>query len=700
MRLSDLFKGKKPKGYNDLGAQLQRDGCQFRVVSTSADQVMLCLFDAAGTEKQIPMEKESKAVWSAFVPGVKAGQQYGYRAHGPYDPSKGLFHSPSKLLLDPYAKEISADFSWKGKHFTYQEGTELLDGIPCMEDNAATMTKGIVIDPKQDTPCGRHPNIPWDQTVFYETHVKGFTRERLDLSEKERGTFDGLKAPQMLDYLKALGITAIELLPIHAFIHDHFLHKMGLTNYWGYNTLNYFAPHLAYLGQAGSNSIRDFVRAAHDKGLEVIIDVVYNHTAESSALGPTLSFRGLDNHLYYRVNKDAPHTYNDITGCGNTLNTGHPVVRQMILDSLTYYTESYGIDGFRFDLAPVLGNGKGPFNKKDPFFKAVTNSKALKNSKLIAEPWCAAPVDYSLGHFPKNWMEWNDQARIAYRCFWKNSGTTIGELAHRLSGSSDLYEHKARPPQASVNLVACHDGFTLADLTQYNNKYNFQNGEHNRDGDNHNLTDNFGVEGPSQDATIQKLRQRRRKSLIATALLSVGTPLILGGDEFGRTQMGSNNAYCQDNSINWLNWGLLDTPYGAGLHDFVAKALQLRQKLKMYAYTDHFAEPHEGVKHWIEWLNHDAKAIRDDQWQFVAHRHLVMLFKDEQQKEKGAVMIAINAGALDQDFILPPLPPHQHWSIQLDSGTSRLDSVDLSNSRKVHVKTGAMMVLTSGNCWR
>src|SRR5438552_12158885 len=543
-----------------LGATWLGNGVNFALFSEAGTSVDLCLFDNidAGQENiRIPMTEYTDQVRHVFLPDVRPGQLYGFRVSGPYDPERGLRFNRAKLVLDPYAKAIAGEVNWADEMFGYVVGDKLEDLARDFRDDAWGMPKSVVIDNAFDWHDDRKLGIPLHSSVIYEMHVKGFTKLCQKVPEELRGTYAGLGSAAAIDYLKNLGVTAVELLPVHAHIDDKVLIDRGLTNYWGYNTIGFFAPHAEYSssGDLGGQvmEFKAMVRNLHAAGIEVILDVVYNHTAEGNHLGPTLSFRGIDNQAYYWLQPDNPRFYMDFTGTGNTFNLLHPRTLQLVMDSLRYWVLEMHVDGFRFDLASTLARDASGVNKLHAFFEIIHQEPVLSQVKLIAEPWDVGEGGYQVGNFPVLWAEWNGKYRDTVRSFWKGDEGRIGELAYRLTGSPDLYQHDGRRPYASINFVTAHDGFTLNDLVSYNDKHNEANGEENRDGDNNNHSWNHGVEGPSDDPEIRQLRLQQRRNFLATLLLSQGVPMITAGDEWGRTQKGNNNAYCQDNEISWLN---------------------------------------------------------------------------------------------------------------------------------------------------
>ncbi|MGB5257198.1 MAG: glycogen debranching protein GlgX, partial [Woeseiaceae bacterium] len=516
-----------------LGATPDESGTNFAIYSAVADGVELCLFDSNGQQVQIHhMPDCQDGVWNGYLPGCGAGQHYGYRIHGPYDPAKGLRCNAAKLLLDPYAREIAGELNWHPAIFDYVGGGDEM--LINSRDSAPYVPKSVVRATIEDT-ITPAPRIPWADTVFYECNVRGYTMLHPAIEEASRGTFDGLRQKDVLQYLKALGVTSVELMPVHTFVDEHHLVELGLRNFWGYNTVGFFAPMQRYARGDSVSEFRDMVRALHEAGLEVILDVAYNHTGEGNHLGPSLSFRGIDNLAYYRTQPGDQGVYINDTGCGNTVDFDHIRVRQMMLDSLEYWTSTMGVDGFRFDLATVLGRRRDGFSPTHPVLSDISNHPALRNAKLIAEPWDPGPGGYQLGHFPPRWAEWNDRFRDDVRQFWRGDDGKSGDLAMRLRGSADLFEASLRRPLASVNLITAHDGFTLRDTVSYEHRHNEANGEDNRDGHAHNYSSNYGAEGETSDDGINAIRRRQRLNLLATLLLSQGTPLLLAGDEFGNT---------------------------------------------------------------------------------------------------------------------------------------------------------------------
>ncbi|WP_275786352.1 glycogen debranching protein GlgX [Pararhizobium gei] len=596
--------------WHKLGAVPDKDGVNFALFSAHAERVELCLFDETGSIEtaRIEMPEYTNEVWHCYVPDLKPGALYGYRVHGPFDPASGHRFNANKLLIDPYARELAGDVSWSQANFGYVLDSAEKDLSFDTTDSAPGMPKCRVVDSTSyDWQGDRPPSIPWSRTIFYETHVKGFTQLHPAVPENLRGTFEGLGDKAIVDYLKSLGITSVELLPMHYFPDDSHLLDRGLKNYWGYNSLGFFAPASRYYGPRKMDGFRDMVRALHDGGIEVILDVVYNHTAEGNELGPTLSFKGIDNFSYYRTLPTDHRYYINDTGTGNTVNTSHPRVLQMVTDSLRYWVEDMHIDGFRFDLGTILGREPEGFDERGGFFDAVTQDPVLAKVKLVGEPWDIGPGGYQVGGFPPGWAEWNDKYRDTVRDYWKDTDGTAPDFAARLLGSGDLYDQRGRRPWASVNFVTAHDGFTLNDLVSYNDKHNEANGEDNKDGHNDNRSFNYGAEGPTDDEGINAVRDRQKRNLLATLLLSHGTPLILAGDEFGRSQLGNNNGYCQDSEISWVHWENLP-PSADALREFVRTLIHLRAE-----------QPLLRRENWrdgmiVTWLNPGGGEQTPEQW--------------------------------------------------------------------------------------
>jgi isoamylase len=601
-----------------LGATWDGEGTNFALYSENAEGVTLCLFDDDGTERQYPLREVTAFVWHGCLPGVGPGQRYGYRVSGPYDPENGLRFNEHKLLIDPYAKAVAGAVDWEAPVFGYTLGDEDEDRSFDDADDAAAVPKGVVIDPAFDWGDDERPRTPLNRSVIYEVHVKGFTARHPDVPEHLRGTYAGLVTPPALKHLTDLGVTAVELLPVHAFPDDSHLLEKGLSNYWGYNTLNFFAPTTRYSssgdGDAQVREFKEMVKALHAAGIEVILDVVYNHTAEGNHLGPTLSFRGIDNPTYYRLVEDDPRYYMDFTGTGNTLNARHPQVLQLIMDSLRYWVLEMHVDGFRFDLASALARELHEVDKLSSFFDVIHQDPVLSQVKLIAEPWDVGEGGYQVGNFPVLWAEWNGIYRDTVRTYWIGGDETVSELAYRLTGSSDLYQTDGRRPFASINFVVAHDGFTLHDLVSYNEKHNEANGEDNRDGHDDNRSWNHGVEGPTDDAGILRAREQTKRNLLATLLLSQGAPMLAHGDELGRTQQGNNNAYCQDNELTWIDWDLDERR--SDLLDFTRRVIALRRDHPNFRRPKFFQDrPIRGAPEAdITWHRPDGEEMGDAEW--------------------------------------------------------------------------------------
>ena len=596
-----------------LGATWDGLGTNFAVFSAHAERIDLCLFDPSGKRQiaQFTLPEFTDEVWHGYLPNAQIGSLYGYRAYGPYEPQKGFRFNPHKLLLDPYARRIAGELKWSDALFGHRVNSPRADLSFDRRDSAPGMVKAVVTDESFNWADDRPPNIPWSDTVIYEAHLRGLSMLCDDIRPNERGTFAALAEPKIIDHLRRLGITAVELLPIHAFVQDRNLLEKGLRNYWGYNTLGFFAVEPSYLSENSAHEMRVAVRRLHAAGIEVILDVVYNHTAEGSEMGPTLSFRGLDNSSYYRLVPDNPrHCIND-TGTGNTLNLSNARVLQMVMDSLRHWVTQFHVDGFRFDLGVTLGREPHGFDPGAGFFDALRQDPILARTKLISEPWDIGPGGYQLGHHPPGFAEWNDRYRDGIRRYWRGDAGQRGETAARIAGSSDLFDRRARRPWASVNYAASHDGYTLADVVSYIEKHNQANGEDNRDGHSENFSANWGVEGPTDDPQINETRARVQRALLATVMFSHGTPMLLSGDEFGRTQQGNNNAYCQDNEISWLDWKKAETPEAQGLAAYVARLAQLRHE-----------NPVLRCRHFLHGKDEPAPGILDIAW-FDTHGEII-----------------------------------------------------------------------------
>ena len=654
-----------------LGARFDGVGTNFAVFSAHAERIELCLFDPSGRREigRYTLPECTDEIWHGYLPRVLPGQLYGYRAHGPYAPEQGHRFNAHKLLLDPYARRIAGHLHWSDVLHGYRVASPRADLSFDRRDSAMAMPKAVVVDelPWNEDRLQR-PRTPWGRTVIYEAHVKGLTRNMEHVRPNERGTFLALSDPHLIDHLLRLGITAVELLPIHAFVQDRRLVELKLRNYWGYNTLAFFAPEPGYLAEGELGEIRTAVQALHAAGIEVILDVVYNHTAEGSELGTTLCFRGLDNASYYRLLPDNPrHCIND-TGTGNTLNTAHPRVLQMVMDSLRYWASTFGIDGFRFDLGVSLGREAHGFDPCSGLFDAIRQDPVLNRVKLISEPWDVGPGGYQLGNHPPGFAEWNGRFRDDVRRFWRGDPGLRGALAGRLQASAELFNHQHRRPWASVNYVTAHDGFTLEDLVSYNHKHNEANGEDNRDGADDNYSYNHGVEGPSDDPVIRAARDRTKQALLATLLCAHGTPMLLGGDEFGRSQRGNNNAYCQDNEISWFDWDLARSPAGEALTAYVARLVRLRHEHPSLR-AEHFM--HDGADLLpglppISWMDERGLVMQQSDWDYAEGRRLVLRRAVPVTAERlDVTMLLINGTGEPHTFVLPA--PRLDWQLCVDS---------------------------------
>ena len=649
------------------GATWDGEGVNFAVFSEHADKVELCLFDARGRHEtqRIPMRERTDHVWHCYLPQARPGQAYGYRMHGPYAPDKGHRFNPHKLLIDPCARDFIGTLRWHDALYGYTVGHAKGDLSFDRRDSAAYLPKCRVLEPAFTWGDDRRPQVPWHEMVIYELHVRGFTMRHPDVPPQFRGTYEGLASGPVIQHLRRLGVTTIELMPIHAFIDDRQLVERGLRNYWGYNTLGFFAPEARYSASGKVKEFKTMVKTLHSAGIEVILDVVYNHSCEGNQLGPTLSLRGLDNAAYYILDPENPRHYADFTGCGNTVNLEHPRALQLVMDSLRFWVEQMHVDGFRFDLASALARESGRVEHLGGFFDAIRQDPTLNQVKLIAEPWDLGHGGYQVGNFPLGWAEWNDRYRDAMRAYWKGDGGVIGEFASRLTGSSDLYGRSGKRPHASINFVTAHDGFTLHDLVSYNEKHNQANGEDNRDGNDHNLSWNCGVEGPTADPAIVALRERQKRNFLATLLLSQGAPMLLAGDEMGRTQGGNNNAYCQDNETSWVDW----TPSAErdALRAFVRRLIALRRAHPSFRRRDFFeGRPLRGagVKD-LQWIKPDGTEMTDEEWGQEHARSLGTYLAGAGLEEVGRrgrpisdddFLILFNAHHEDIEFVIPSIP--------------------------------------------
>ena len=661
-----------------LGATWDGEGVNFALFSEHAERVELCLFDPTGQNEvqRINLREQTDLIWHCYLPEARPGLLYGYRVHGPYAPEQGHRFNPNKLLIDPYARDIVGPLDWSDAHFGYPVADANADLAIDSRDNAPNMPKCRVTDPAFSWGNDRPPLVPWHEMVIYELHVRGFTIEHPDVPPALRGTYAGLATAPVIEHLKRLGVTSIELMPTHTFVDDRHLVDQGKRNYWGYNSIGYFAPEQRFSASGSAKEFKTMVKTLHSAGIEVILDVVYNHTAEGNHLGPTLSFKGIDNAIYYRLVGDDPRYYMDYTGCGNTLNLQHPRVLQLVMDSLRYWVQEMHVDGFRFDLAASLGREQHAVDHLGAFFDILHQDPILSRVKLIAEPWDLGEGGYQVGNFPVGWAEWNDRYRDCMRAYWKGDGGLIGEFATRITGSSDLYAHNGRRPYASVNYITAHDGFTLHDLVSYNEKHNEANGEDNRDGTDNNLAWNCGAEGKTRDAKINALRARQKRNLLATLLFSQGVPMLLAGDEMGRTQRGNNNAYCQDNTISWVNWNLTDADHA--LFDFVARLIRLRRAHPVFRRRNFFqGRPirGSGIKD-IHWFKPDGSEMSDEEWAHDFARSLGVYLSGEalgEVDQRGRpihddnFILLFNAHHERIDFHLPILCEGCVWQAELDT---------------------------------
>src|SRR5688572_8432350 len=665
-----------------LGATWDGSGVNFALFSENATRVELCLFgpDGSAETARIVMPEATDQVWHVYLPDARPGQRYGYRVHGPWEPAQGHRFNPSKLLLDPYARAIDGTITWDDALFSYELGHPEADLKADERDSAENMPKAFVVDTSftwgNDQPSRR----PWNETIIYEVHVKGFTQRHPEVPEELRGTYAGLTSPAAVEHLKKLGVTAVELMPVHQFVSDRYLKEKGLSNYWGYNSIGFFAPDFRYARNTHSggqvNEFKTMVKTLHEAGIEVILDVVYNHTAEGNHLGPTFCFRGIDNAAYYRLNPEDRRYYMDYTGCGNTLNMTHPRTLQLIMDSLRYWIQEMHVDGFRFDLASALARELNDVDRLGAFFDIIHQDPVISRVKLIAEPWDLGEGGYQVGNFPVLWAEWNGMYRDTVRAYWKGDESQAGPMGHRLTGSSDLYGHGGRRPYASINFVTAHDGFTLHDLVSYNDKHNEANGEDNRDGHDHNLSWNHGVEGPTDDPAIVALRERQKRNFLATLMIAQGVPMITAGDEVSRTQRGNNNAYCQDNEINWHDWYWDDPKWK--LLNFTKKLIRLRRSHPIFGRRDFFhgVAVGDGGRKDVAWLKPDGNEMGPDDWNDESRRCLGMWLHGEQIPEtdergqalRDASFLGLfNAGVEAVDFELPHPTEGVTWIVEIDT---------------------------------
>ena len=684
-----------------MGARWDGAGTNFSIFSEVAERVELCLFDHLGSERRIDLPERYALCWHGYVPGIGPGQRYGFRVHGPWDPDRGDRCDPSKLLLDPYAMCVVGNVQWNEAIFAQPLDTS--HGHAHNRDSAAYVPRGVVIDPHFDWEGDRPPATPLHETMIYEVHVKGFTARHPDIPPRLRGTYAGLAHPAAVDYLRRLGVTAVELMPVHQFVHAQHLVDRGLRNYWGYDSIGFFAPHHEY-SSVPEEQVREFkvlVKSLHAAGLEVILDVVYNHTVEGNHLGPVLSFKGIDNAAYYRLVPVQPRYYMDFTGTGNSLNLRHPHVLQMVTDSLRYWVQEMHIDGFRFDLASVLARDLHDVNLLGTFFQVIQQDPVISQVKLIAEPWDVGEGGYQVGNFPPLWLEWNGRYRDTMRAYWRGEDGVLGRFASRLVGSADLYADSGRRPFASVNFITAHDGFTLRDLVSYNEKHNDANGEANRDGECHNLSSNCGAEGPTDDPGVNAQRARQQRNFLATLFLSQGIPMLLAGDEIGRTQNGNNNGYCQDNELSWMDWQGADQELLA----FVQRLIALRRAHPVLRRRRWLMGVTAGDVHDVDWFRPDGEPMNEEDWNAGFAKAIGVFFNGEAIPSRNvrgeritddSFLLLSSAHHEPVDFRLPAAQWGKRWEMLLDSA---VDSgvthrrLTLGTSERIHLSGHSLMLL-------
>jgi glycogen operon protein len=658
--------------------------------SANATKVELCLFDREGRREieRITLPERTDDVWHVYLSHVSPGQLYGYRVHGPYAPESGHRFNPNKLLIDPYSKRLGGTFAWSDAHFGYRTGGKQADLSIDKRDNARGMLKSVVVDTAHSWTHQRRPAIAWEDTVIYEAHVKGLTQQRDDIPESARGKFRALSEPGMIAHLRKLGVTAIELLPIHAFLDDRHLLDRNLRNYWGYNTLSFFAPEARYAVANPLNEFRSTVAALHDAGIEVILDVVYNHTCEGNQMGPTLCYRGIDNASYYWLLPDQPRYYDDFTGTGNSLKLAHPRVLQMVMDSLRYWVETFHVDGFRFDLASTLGR-EPTFNRNAPFFAAVQQDPVLQRVKMIAEPWDIGLGGYQVGGFPTGWSEWNDIYRRTARRYWRGEGNLIGDMAHAMTGSAAQFQHDGRGPRSSINHVTVHDGFTLADLVSYEGKHNEANGENNRDGSDDNVSANCGVEGPTEDEKILALRRQLRRNQLVSLLLAQGVPLILAGDEIANSQSGNNNAYCQDNPTGWIDWSKAGSD--DDLTELVGTLTEIRRRFPQLQPHRWLEGKKEDGSYDVKWLTPAGAEMSEQDWNFPDGRFLCYVLSGDGEGA-APLYIVLNGADEEMEITLPEWPETGHWVMFIDTANGEGDGKPQSVGIKWKTRPRSVLV--------
>ncbi|MFD0764373.1 glycogen debranching protein GlgX [Mucilaginibacter lutimaris] len=691
-----------------LGATYDGQGVNFALFSDNATNVELCLFDSSAEQKQpeerIKLTERTHQIWHCYIPGIKPGQLYGYRVHGPYEPEQGHRFNANKVLIDPYAKAISGTIDWHDSLFGYELGHHAEDLSFSATDSSPYIPKAVVVDPTFDWEDDQPPRTPYHQSVIYETHVKGFTQLHPDIPEEIRGTYEAIGHPASIKYLTELGVTAIELMPVHHFVNDRHLAEKGLSNYWGYNTIGFFAPDVRYAGNIDNGQqvqeFKQMVKALHKAGIEVILDVVYNHTGEGNHMGPTLSLKGIDNSSYYRLVDDNKRYYNDYTGTGNTLNAMLPNVLRYIMDSLRYWITEMHVDGFRFDLAATLARELHEVNRLSGFFDIIYQDPTISQVKLISEPWDIGEDGYQVGNFPPGWGEWNGKFRDCIRDYWIGADSMLGEFGQRFTGSPDLYQEDYRKPTASINFITAHDGFTLNDLVSYNEKHNEANGEDNNDGESHNRSWNCGAEGPTDDPEVIKLRDRQKRNLLTTLFLSQGVPMLVAGDEFGRTQQGNNNAYCQDNEISWLNWGEADRDLLA----FTRRLIALRKDHPIFRRRKWFrGKPVKGKgPEDIAWFLPEGGPMEDHNWDHDFARSLGIYLNGlglHSVDPKGVPIkddnfyLMFNAHHEPLEYRLPEVLNNKSWEIVLDTANDDVFEQTINNRESIRVEGRAVVVL-------
>ncbi len=684
-----------------LGATTDGEGVNFSVYSEVAERIDVCLIDDDGGETAYELLEVTSFVHHGYLPGIAPGQRYGYRVHGPWAPAEGLLCNPSKLLMDPYAKAVTGSLEWGPEVYAHVPGDPDARDVV---DSAPFMPKSVVIDPTFDWGDDRRLDIPLHETIVYETHVRGMSMRHPDVPEALRGTYAGMASPPILEHLVRLGITAVELMPVHHFVSEHTLAAQGLTNYWGYNSLAYLAPHGPYssAGDTGGQvtEFKAMVKAFHEAGIEVILDVVYNHTAEGNELGPLLSLKGFDNRAYYRLDPTNPRHYVDFTGTGNSLNMRHSQSLQLVMDSLRYWILDMHVDGFRFDLAAALARGLHEVDRLSSFFDLIHQDPVINQVKLIAEPWDVGAGGYQVGNFPPLWSEWNDKDRDEVRDYWRSADQTLAEFASRLTGSSDLYAWSGRRPSASINFITAHDGFTLADLVSYDHKHNEANGEDNRDGESHNRSWNSGVEGPTDEPAIIDVRATRRRSMLTTLFLSQGVPMLLGGDELGRTQGGNNNAYAQDNEVSWFDWDRVDHELLA----FVQRLIRFRSNHPIFRRRRWFeGRPIHGADvHDMQWYRPDGTPMVDDDWAVGYARSLAVFLNGDaltstgprgERLEDDSFLMLCNAHADPITFVVPEGLGGSDWTVEIDTSSESDRGAEVSSNHEWEVGSWAVVVL-------